>query len=112
MSTVAESVRRFFAKFFANRGDRTAGKSFCRFCQGFRGKWVRNLSDSAALPFARRSVVIGEPLTVYETMKREAGRLIAVAIRAVIAKEIQLCKATPPMRRKATFYPVAGLIAG
>jgi hypothetical protein len=33
MSTVAESVRRFFAKFFANRGDRTAGKSFCRFCQ-------------------------------------------------------------------------------
>ena len=35
-----------------------------------------------------------------------------VAIRAVIAKELLLCKTTPPMRRKATFYPVAGLFAG
>jgi hypothetical protein len=33
-------------------------------------------------------------------------------IRAVIAKEIQLCKSPPSMRRKATFYPVAGLLAG
>ena len=33
------------------------------------------------------------------------------AIRAVIAKEIQLRKTTPVMRRKATFHPVAGLFA-
>ena len=33
-------------------------------------------------------------------------------IRAVIAKEIQLCNTTPPMRRKATFYPVAGSFQG
>ena len=29
-------------------------------------------------------------------------------IRVVIAKELRLRKTTPPMRRKATFYPVGG----
>ena len=44
---------------------------------------------------------------------RLAAALTALrSIRAVIAKEIQLCNTTPPMRRKATFYPVAGSFQG